>query len=175
MKRGTDKVFSIYSMNDKSYKDIFISDGDVKKDIYNNFEYKGEVYGDYDYITNGIYREPFLQKIKNNIVEVDLTQPLLGLQRGGRCVFDCFYNNDLIDYTTHGFSEDGLMNDNPELATPIDWQNSKESDTFKLNKSISGQYLIIGNIYKYTESAWTQTVILARPINQKPKILNTEE
>lgn len=172
---GTDKVYSIYSMNENEYHDNYISDGDIKKDIFENFEYCGEVYGDYDYITNGIYRAPFLQKMKSNMIEVDLDNPLLGLHRGGRCVFECYYNNDMYDYTVDVLKDAGIMNNDPQTYTPIEELNTSGSDTFKLNKSISGQYLIIGNVYRFFNRRWTQTVILTRPIDQKPNILNVEE
>lgn len=173
--KGTDKVYSVYSMNDKDYHDNYISDGDVKKDLFTNFEYCGEVYGDYDYITNGIYREPFLQKMRTNTIEIDLDNPLLGLHRGGRCVFECYYNDDLYDYTTNVLKDADLMNSDPQTYTPIEEPGTSGSDTFKLDKSISGQYLIIGNTYSYSLGRWTQTVTLTRPIDQKPKILNVEE
>ena len=174
-KEGTDKVYSVYSMNDKEYKDTYISDGNVKKDIFTNYEYKGEVYGDYDYITGGMLRTPFLQKIKNGSVEVDLNQPLLGIQRGNRVIFACYYNNDLFDYTTSGLIKAGGMNPNPKTETPVMDPNMPGSDTFKLNKSISGQYMVLGNVYRFSEGKWTHTVILTRPAEQNPKILNDEE
>ena len=170
---GTDKVYSIYSMKDLEYQDKLISDGDVKKDLFYNFEYKGEVYGEYDYITNGMMRTPFLQKMKNGSVEVDLTQPLLGLQRGGQCRFACYYNDDLVDYTLTGMEEEGLADLDPSLEVPMN-ELGGGSDTFKLDNSISGQYLIVGNKYKFKNGQWTHTVILTRPIERKPKLLAEE-
>ena len=175
---GTDKVYSVYSMKNKEYQDTYISDGDVKKDVFENFEYKGEVYGEYDYITGGMKREPFLQKMKTGSIEVDLGQPLLGLQRGNRVNFACYYNNDNMDYPTYGLSEEGDMNTNIQTNVPLmepDVNESDPSDTFKLNKSVSGQYLIIGNVYKFFDKHWTHTVILTRPADQKPKMLVDEE
>lgn len=170
---GTDKVFSVYSMNEGIYQDTYISDGDTKKDIYNNFEYKGEVYGDYDYITGGMMRGPFLQKMANYHVEVDLKQPLLGIQRGNHVTFACYYNDDNRDYPISGLAEEGGMDNNPKLSTPIMTPDTSGPDTFKLDKSISGQYMVIGNIYKFSGSQWTQTIVLTRPFTQKPQILNT--
>ena len=175
MTEGTDKIYTVYSMVDKEYKDNYISDGTVKKDIFNNFEYKGEVYGDYDYVTGGMKRIPFLQKIKNNCVEVDLGQPLLGLQRGGHVNFACYYNNDSMDYPTNGLEEEGGMNPDVQTEVPLMEPDNQGPDTFKLDKSISGQYMIIGNIYRFNDRRWTHTVILSRPIEQKPKILTDEE
>ena len=175
---GTDKVYSVYSMNNKEYQDTYISDGDVKKDIFENFEYKGEVYGDYDYITGGMYREPFIQKMKNGSLEVDLKQPLLGLQRGNHINFACYYNDDSVDYPTSGLEEEGLADTEVDTNVPLmepDASETNPSDTFKLDKSISGQYMIIGNIYRFADRQWTHTVVLTRPIDQKPKLLAEEE
>lgn len=178
VREGTDKVYSVYSMNGKEYQDTYISDGDVKKDIFNNFEYKGEVYGDYDYITNGMLRAPFLQKIKNGSVEVDLNQPLLGIQRGNHVNFACYYNDDSRNYPMNGLPEEGGMETDVQTNVPLmepEVDETNPSDTFKLDKSISGQYMVAGNIYRFYPSGWIQTVILTRPIDQKPKILTEEE
>lgn len=177
VREGTDKIYSVYSMNDKEYKDTYISDGDVKKDVFENFEYKGEVYGDYDYITGGMMRIPFLQKIKNGTLEVDLKQPLLGLQRGNHVNFACYYNNDSRDYPVDSLKSEGAVQEvqtNVPLMEP-DVDETDPSDTFKLDKSISGQYMILGNIYRFASGQWTHTVILTRPADQKPKILIEEE
>lgn len=175
VRKGTDKVYSVYSMNKKEYEDTYISDGDVKKDIFENFEYRGEVYGEYDYITGGMMREPFLQKIKNNLVEVDLGQPLLGIQRGNHVVFACYYNDDSRDYPTTSLEEQGLVDKNQETTTPSIDLGMTGSDTFKLDISVSGQYMVLGNVYKFANKQWTHTVILTRPIEQKPKLIQDEE
>jgi hypothetical protein len=175
VREGTDKIYSVYSMNNKAYEDTYISDGDVKKDVFNNFEYKGEVYGDYDYITGGMKREPFFQKMNNGCVEVDLQQPLLGIQRGNHVTFACYYNDDNRDYPTSGLPEEGGMEEDPQTTTPVMEPDTTGADTFKLDKSISGQYMVAGNKYKFANNQWTHTVILTRPIDQKPKILAEEE
>ena len=46
---GSDKLFTVYSMKDKEYKDKLFIDSSVKSPI-KNLTYNGEVYGDYDYI-----------------------------------------------------------------------------------------------------------------------------
>ena len=175
VRKGTDKVYSVYSMNKKEYEDTYVSDGDVKKDIFENYEYKGEVYGEYDYVTGGMLRTPFFQKMRGSMVEVDLIQPLLGIQRGNHVTFACYYNDDSRDYPTDGLAEEGGMDDNPQTATPVMEPDTEGADTFKLDKSISGQYMVVGNIYKFINRQWTHTVILTRPIDQKPKILAEED
>jgi len=172
---GTDKIFSVYSMTNKEYQDTYISDGDVKKDIYSNFEYSGEVYGEYDYITNGLYAIPFKQKMKNDTLEVDLGQPLLGIQRGNHVTFACYYNDDSVDYPTAGLAEEGGMEEDPQTETPVMEPETSGADSFKLDKSVSGQYMVAGNIYKFIGGQWTHTIVLNRPQEQKPKILAEEE
>ena len=172
---GTDKIYSVYSMGSGVYEDTYVSDGDVKKDIFANYEYKGEVYGDYDYISGGMLRTPFLQKMKNGLVEIDLKQPLLGLQRGHHINFANYYNNDNVSFLTDVLEENGLVN-KEQTTTPSDLGlGFNGPDTFKLDNSISGQYMIVGNIYKFNNKTWTQTVILARPVERKPKILNVDD
>ena len=170
---GTDKIYSVYSMNKREYQDTYISDGDIKKDIFENYEYKGEVYGDYDYITNGMYRAPFLQKIKSSLVEVDLDQPLLGIQRGNHVLFSCYYNDSLVSDMIEGMEEEGVVDKNAQTEVPMT-EMDETNDSFKLNKSLSGQYMVLGNTYKFSNKHWTQTVVLTRPINQKPKLLIEE-
>lgn len=171
---GTDKIYSVYSMNNKEYQDTYISDGDIKKDTYNNFEYKGEVYGEYDYITGGMLRDPFLQKMNSDVMEVDLKQPLLGLQRGNHVILACYYNDDSRDFPVSSLIDEKLADDNINTETPVMEPNTKGDDSFKLDKSISGQYMIIGNIYKFNKGQWTHTVVLTRPASQNPKILLDE-
>lgn len=172
---GTDKIYSIYSMKDREYRDNYISDGDVKKDIFNNFEYRGEVYGDYDYITNGMQRAPFLQKMKNGLLEVDLTKPLLGIHRGSRVDFSCYYNDDNVTALEDNMEESNLMEKTVQTETSLmEIGDEDVMDVLKLDKTISGQYLVLGNIYKFSNREWTQTIILTRPIEQKPKILKDE-
>lgn len=162
-------------MENNEYQDTYISNGDVKKDIFNNFEYKGEVYGEYDYITNGMYREPFTQKIKNELIEVDLCQPLLGIQRGNQVMFACYYIDSTFNYIEEGLKNDGLYNDDAKTEVPIMTPDDIGQETMKVNKSISGQYMVYGNIYRYNNRRWTHTIILARPSDQKPKLLKEEE
>lgn len=179
---GNDKIYSVYSMNDREYKDTNIQfsgdeGGETRpKDIFKNFEYQGEVYGDYDYITGGMLREPFLQKMNNELLEIDLAQPLLGIQRGKRLNFACYYDNSMFDNTNYGLEDAGLVNDNIKTNVPVEEMGQDyQSDTFKLNKFISGQYLIIGNRYTFRNKKWTQTVILTRPAEQTPKILKDDD
>ena len=175
VRSGVDKVYSIYSMKDREYKDTYISDGDVKKDVYTNYEYLGEVYGEYDYITNGMYREPYLQKIHTNLVEVDLRYPLLGLIRGNQVVFASYYNDDSMDFPINSLEENGLVNSDIKINANIDGPDGTTPDTFKLDRSVSGQYLILGNIYRFENHEWTQTVILARPATETPEMVPDEE
>ena len=175
VKSGTDRVYSVYMMDEGKEKSTYVSDGDVKKDVFYNYEYKGEVYGGYDYLTSSTFRDSFIQKMKNNTVEVDLGQPLLGLQRGNHVLLELYYNDDSRDYPTAGLSEEGIVDVNQTTdPTTTEIGDAYQEDSFKIDNSLSGQYLIVGNIYKYEGLSWTQTVTLTRPIEQKPKIIAEE-
>ena len=176
--RGTDKIYSVYSMKDRTYEDTSIEykneKGESLKDKFNNFEYKGEVYGEYDYITNGMYRGPFFQRMNNEHLEIDLDQPMLGVLRGNRLNFACYYNNDMYNTVPDKMDEEGLL-ENVSTNVPMEEiGEAGQSDAFRLDKSVSGQYLITGNKYHYSDRHWTQTVMLVRPHDQNPKMLKEE-
>lgn len=179
LRKGVDRVYSVYMMDGeegKKEKGTYIGDNNAKKDIFYNYEYKGEVYGEYDYITSSMFRDVFLQKMKTYGIEVDLNQPLLGLQRGNHVIIELYYNDDSKDYPTAGLSEEGLVNLDQTTNPPLEEiGQTYVADTFKLDNANSGQYLIVGNVYKYENLRWTQTVILTRPIEQKPKLIAEED
>ena len=60
---ATDKVVSVYSMDNTSYTDTYLGNEDVQEDIFKKYEYKGEVYGDYDYKTAEACNDSFYQKM----------------------------------------------------------------------------------------------------------------
>lgn len=184
IKYGTDKVYSVYSMKDKECTDTLFVDKDVPKNqVIQNFEYKGEVYGEYDYITNSLYHIPFIQKMKKEILEVDLQFPLLGLTRGSQVVVAIYENSDEIDAVHNRMEEDSIIAsyiDTIPVGDPTDVILSEEASQdgnshFKLDKTISTQYLVIGNVYRYSKDGWTHTLELVRPDERRIKLLPEEE
>jgi len=171
---GTDMVYSTYSMNTGEYNNVYLYNDNPNDDSYYNYEYLGEVYGDYDYIAAGQLIRPFKSKIMGNLIEVDLQQPLLGLKRGMRVNVSYYINDDRLSFLMDNLAENDLIND-PETEVPLEQIGEPgTSGTFKLDKSVSGQYLITGETYKFSNNQWTFTLTLARPATQIPKILKEE-
>lgn len=171
---GTDKVYSTYSMKNKKYEDKLFIDSSEKLPL-KNLQYTGEVYGDYDYITNNLYHIPFYQKMNKEIVEVDLPTPLLGLTRGHQLILSVYINDDAWDNTRVIMEKNDIIipyTDIEPAGNPVDLihgdiESQEQHDHFKLDKKISSQYLVIGNVYKYKKNQWTHTVKLVRPDDRR--------
>lgn len=168
LNNGTDKLFSIYFDNKHEYIDEMIMDGDVKKDIYTKYEYLGEVYGDYNYLMAEKIRTSFIQKINSESLEVTLHFPLLGLIRGNKVNVIKYINDSMLESKTNHLKNDHIIN-NIDTNIPI---NIDESDQdFKIDKSISGQYLITATNIQFSKGSWEYKLILNRPNSTKPKII----
>ena len=166
---GTDKVIETYYMAKREPSSVLIQDGDTKKDTFIKTEYMGEVFGDFDYYSAKICRKAYMQKINSNTIEVSLTTPLLGLERGQKVNVKWYDTNEMIS----------AVKEEKEIETNIpDVEGDPEDkDTFSLNKQVSGQYLIIGTTIKFFgfEEGWQYTLILARPADQVNKYLEEDE
>lgn len=171
---GTDRVFSIYKDKDKTYTDTLVQDGDVKKDIFINYKYLGEVFGEYDYLLQPCLRDSFLQKINSETIEVTLANPLLGLMRGHKVNIGIYIIDETMRAKKEEMKKTGLLNE-VQTDLPIPEDISGDDDTlgkFELDKKVSGQYLIIGCNIQYFQNKWSYKLILSRPAKDKPKILN---
>lgn len=178
MSQGTDRVYSTYEMDKTEYMDYLVQDGDTKKDIFQNFEYLGEVYGGFNYLLQGKKRESFLQKISTNeTIEISLKTPLLGLMRGNHVNILWYYNDSRVDaikkkLDTNGGTEPITPN------IPINDMDGSDDGTdagqFMMDKTISGQYLITGCKMMYDESGWDYRLTLSRSSNNKQNILKNE-
>lgn len=176
---GTDKVYSIYESNKSEYMDHMIIDGDTQKDIFTKYEYLGENYGEYNYLLASKKRESFLQKIKSNeTVEITLKTPLLGVMRGNHINLMIYINDSAAEGLQEKLGEQKLLNEG-STNIPLDSANHIEDKSpdgsFKLDKSISGQYLVTGCKMRYNNYAWEYKVTLSRPTSMKPKILKEDE
>lgn len=165
--RGTDRSYGIYSENIGDYSDTLVQDGDIKSDIFIKHEYLGELYGDYNYMIMPAIRDAFLQKMQTETLEVDLQSPVLGLMRGHRVNVQWYINDSNWTQKMESLAQKDVLGDAKDdiLAednTPGNWV---------LDQSISGQYLIIGNILTYTEKRWIYKLILSRPSTSKKNVL----
>lgn len=173
---GTDRIFSFYKENDKNYTDVFVQDGDIKKDIFIKYDYLGELYGEYNYLLQPKLREAFMQKITSETIEVTLQSPLLGLMRGSKVNFGWYINDDSLKEKIETLDEIGLINDvQLSIQIPDEFKDINAVGGFVLDKKISGQYLIIGTKIIFSNGEWRYVLILSRPAKYKPKLINDGE
>lgn len=171
---GSEKIYSVYSTKERKYVDNAFADKSSNIPI-KDFIYKGESYGEYDYMTNSLYHIPFYQKMNKEIIEVDLQSPIFGLSRGRQLSLAIYINDDDWDETRTKMEEDGIIKaytsikpmGNPLELVNTDEESQDQHAHFKLDKTISTQYLIIGNIFKFSNHEWTHTVRLVRPDDRK--------
>lgn len=179
---GTDKVYSVYMVDLGEYKDTLIQDGDVKKDIFINCEYLGEVYGEYNYLLAEVCRDAYLQKMGIESVKVTIKTPLLALMRGHKVNFTWYTNNSQYDRRLKGYEELGLKEKEIKTVFPLNDDIPEDEikydptyGDFVIDKSISGQYMITGCDISYSNGEWEYELTLNRPISHKPKILDEEK
>lgn len=173
--RGTDKLYSIYSENNKEYMDHLIQDGDVKNDIFTKYEYLGEYYNEFNYLLAERKRYDFLQKINTESIEVELRTPLLALMRGNKINLLIYKNDSMVENQQEGLMETNTINKNIQTHEPLEDPEAEEKSNdgqYVLDKSLSGQYLITGCNIKFFNNQWHYLVTLNRPAANKPQILN---
>lgn len=179
MSLGTDHLYSTYECVKNEYMDYLVQDGDTKKDVFTSYEYLGEVYGEYNYLLAGRKREAFLQKIRSNeVIDVTIGTPLLGLMRGNRVNFMWYVNDDFVKDMHGNLREGEAIEDMADTNIPLSAADNDEGNLdgqYDLDKSISGQYLVVGCNMKFSDMEWKYTVKLARPTSAKPKIITENE
>lgn len=166
---GTDKVLQSYYIDKSEASSVLIQDGDVKKDTFIKTVYKGELFGGYDYFTSEFCRSAFLQKINSNTIEVALSTPLLGLERGGKVNIQWYEVNEIATV---------IKNENPiETNVPDTEGEQTGKDEMTLNKQVSGQYFIIGTTIKFLgwDQGWKYILTLTRPTDQVNTYLGDNE
>lgn len=168
----SDSVYSIYFNEKKEHLDFLCYNGDINQDIHERYEYLGEVYGEYDYILAQKKRAMILNKMYSESIEVELPAPVLGLTRGSKVNFYWFINNPIWDGIKAQAKKEGVVEEKQETQIPLDELDFLDDipDQYKLDKSISGQYLITSCIIDYNNGKWSHRLTLNRPIkyNKKP-------
>lgn len=151
----TDMNFEVYMLDKQDRYSTLIQDGDVKKNIVENYEYGGEIFGDFDYLTRRATRNMFIRKINSQVIEVKTKNPLLGLMKGGHI--------NMLWYDTNNIIIDKYITDEVESNIPVGDDFVIGDDKYKINKTISGQYYISNITYEYDgEQGWVTTYILSR-------------
>lgn len=172
--RGTDRVYSSFNINNNSYNDYLIQDGDVKKDIFTKYEYVGECYSSQDFFLTERKRNDFLQKMSTETIKVTINTPLLGIMRGSKVNFVWYINDSMYDMKKESFEEAGIITD-PTMNIPLDPQvDMKNIDDghFVEDKTVSGQYYVLGCDMKFNNREWKYELILCRPASHNPKLIN---
>ena len=173
---GTDKVYSIYEDDNNEYRDYLIQDGDIKRDVFLQCDYLGEVYGEYNYLLQGKIREGLLQKINSEQIEITLQSPLLGVMRGHKVNFIKYVNNDLIENKLSVLEDANAISRDVKTNIPLDKYKQQESSNgqYRIDKTASGQYLVLGTEIVYNDG-WKYILTLARPASVTPDIINIDE
>lgn len=174
---GTDKVYSIFEDNLEEHKDLNVMDGDVKKDVFTNFEYIGETYSEHNYLRQRCIRETFLQKMNTEYIQIHMNTPLLGITRGSKVNFIWYKNDDLIKNKINDLSNNDTITNYDDIQSNIPLPNSldtpkSDNGVFIIDRAISGQYLVTACEISYFNNKWDYILTINRPANQKPDIIN---
>lgn len=178
MSKGTDKVFGIYEDINKEYLDYLIQDGDIKNDIYIKYNYAGENFGEYNYILAQHLRDSFIQKMNSESIKVTLQSPLLGLMRGHKVNFIRYVNDDIIENRIKNLEDNNIIDRNVECNIPLseyEMTDDSANGQFRIDKTVSGQYLINGVDITYTNNSWNYKLTLIKPASTKTNILISDK
>lgn len=175
---GTDKVYGIYEDINKEYSDYLIQDGDIKNDIFIKYDYIGENYGNYNYMLSKQLRNGYIQKINSETITVTLQSPLLGLMRGHKVNFIRYINDDNLENKMKILENSGIIDRNIESNISLSKYEVSEdtgNGKYKIDRTVSGQYLILGVNIIYSNNNWNYELTLAKPAITKVSILKKDE
>lgn len=178
MSMGSDKVYGVYEDDRDEYLDHLVQDGDVKEDIYTKYYYLGETYGEYNYLLQKELRNAFLQKMNSESIKVTLKSPVLGLMRGNKVNFIKYINDSALEDRINILEESGTVDRNVESNIPLsDYEVTSDFDSgiFKIDKTVSGQYLITSLDLTYDQNGWKYILTLNRPADIVPDIIKSDE
>lgn len=163
----TDANFEVYSMEDQEASSTVIQDGDVQNDVKMSYKYGGEVFGDFDYLSQRACRDMYLSKINSNVIEIVCKYPLLGLMKGEHVNFWWY---DMNNIALEGVDASSINTNAPVPEDPNG--ELKNSDmTMILNKTVSGQYYIMDVKYAYVgHRNWEVTYTLSRSAEEIQKL-----
>lgn len=181
---GTDMVYTTYNDILGEHSDYLIQNGNIKRDKFIKHTYLGECYGDYNYLLAKPLRECYLNKIKSEIVSVTLPSPVFGLIRGGKVNLVRYITDDIINARINNLEEIEVggekVVDRKGVISNINLDeyelndNTEGTDTYRLDRNVSGQYLIYGVEIKYkglsSKQGWEYKLNLVKPAS-KPIIL----
>lgn len=177
--RGNSLTMSIYEENKHEWIDHHITNGDIKKNVFERYEYLGEVYGDYNYLLAEQARDIYLRKIKSEVIVLHAIKPQLGIMRGDQLRF-VWYDTDMSNAMNQdNLEEAGAIKSSEQLSAILgwvkDWDFSKSipDNPMRINMQYSGQYTCIGQYITYSKTdQWNCWLYLSRPAEKRPQVLN---
>ena len=178
---GTDNIYTVYHNSHKKHSDYLIQNGDIKKDTMIKYSYLGENYGNDDYLLAPSIRSNFMRKMNSEVITVTLKTPLLGLMRGHKVNFIRYENNEILENKLkqlESIEVDGQPLIDRRISSNINLDMYELDDTgensFKLDRTVSGQYLIIGTEIHYSNNAWQYKLNLVKPLSTKANLLTLD-
>jgi hypothetical protein len=172
---GSDKVITIYNIDGGEALDYLLEDGKQKKTLNTVAQYIGENYEDFNYLLAKECREYMFSKMLDETIEVDVHSPLLQMMRGSKV------NLRWYDTNIHlARIKQSLNIKDDDITTNIDTEPHPTNDTnpnarFRVDKQVTGQYYILGNIITFADGEWNNHLRLTRPKDQKFKYLDLSE
>jgi hypothetical protein len=103
-----------------------------------------------------------------------MKSPLLALMRGHRVNFIRYTNDDKIENKIKTLEEAGFADRNVESNISLkEYEITEPSDNgkFVIDRTSSGQYLILSVNITYTNNNWEYILTLAKPASTKASIL----
>ena len=102
-------------------------------------------------------------KMNQQIIEVVLGSPMLGLTRGGKVNLVWYdMGSRLADIKKELGSN--LQPTSSNIPLPDDEHDNDETGPmFRLNRTVTGQYYILDSVIRFENSRWTNTLRLVRP------------
>lgn len=177
--QGNSYTMSIYEENKHEWIDHHITDGDIKKNVFEQFEYMGEVYGDYNYLLAEKAREIYLRKVKSEVIVLHTIKPQLGIMRGDQLRFVWYDTNMANSMNQDNLEEAGAIKSSEQLSAILgwvkDWDFNKQvpDNPMRINMQYSGQYTCIGQYITYSKAdQWDCWLYLVRPAEKRPQVLN---
>lgn len=178
---GNTKSISCYEENKQEYISHCVLDGDIKDNVFTQYEYAGEVYGDYNYLLAEQCRELYINKIYSETVVIRTDMPQICLNRGSQ-VRVVWYDNSGESQLEDNNLE-GLMTSKDDVLTQMGWLKdfvppNTDDEIMPMNISLmySGQYTILGQIIRFDGNykTWDCYLRLTRPRYMKPQLLITD-
>ena len=96
--------------------------------------------------------------------------------RGHKLNYIRYINNDMVENKMAKLEEAGVLNRNIESNIPLDIYEIKDQSgngSFKVDKTVSGQYLILGVEINFINNSWEYKLNLFRPSSNNISLLNT--